>query len=105
MEKTTFGFSYIRLKHFGWCIIPISFFSYSTTPDHMKDMDTDTIVREPMFNETNDYTARLYGFFVAPYDGPFKFYVASSDRVSLYFSNTSSPNDAMLIIDNCEGTK
>ena len=78
---------------------------YSTTPDHMKDMDTDTIVREPMFNETNDYTARLYGFFVAPYDGPFKFYVASSDRVSLYFSNTSSPNDAMLIIDNCEGTK
>ena len=87
-------------------VLSQSLFSpYSTTPDHMKDMDTDTIVREPMFNETNDYTARLYGFFVAPYDGPFKFYVASSDRVSLYFSNTSSPNDAMLIIDNCEGTK
>ena len=66
-------------------------------------MDADTIVREPMFNETNDFTARLYGFFVAPYDGPFRFYVASSDQVSLYFSNTSSPNDAMLIVENCEG--
>ena len=102
MEKTTLGF---WIKAFWMVYYPNLFFPYSTTPDHMKDMDTDTIVREPMFNETNDYTARLYGFFVAPYDGPFKFYVASSDRVSLYFSNTSSPNDAMLIIDNCEGTK
>ena len=53
--------------------------------------------RNPIFNETNDYVARMSGFIVAPYDGEFQFYVSSSDKVSLYISSSTDVNDTQLI--------
>ena len=79
----------------GWQIMD------GTEPDNMTYITGASTIDGPVFNETNDYTARLYGFFVAPYDGKFQFFAASSDKHTLYFSNTSSPDDAMNIIE-CE---
>ena len=50
-----------------------------------------------MFNETSGYVAMMSGFVIAPYTGDFEFYVAASDKVALFISNTTNVNDASLI--------
>ena len=50
-----------------------------------------------MFNETSGYVAMMSGFIIAPYTGDFEFYVAASDKVALFISNTTNVNDASLI--------
>ena len=55
------------------------------------------LIEEPMFNETSGYVAMMSGFIIAPYTGDFEFYVAASDKVALFISNTTNVNDASLI--------
>ena len=55
------------------------------------------MIEEPMFNETSGYVAMMSGFIIAPYTGDFEFYVAASDKVALFISNTTNVNDASLI--------
>ena len=50
-----------------------------------------------MFNETSGYVAKMSGFVIAPYTGDFEFYIAASDRVALFISNTTNANDATMI--------
>ena len=67
------------------------------SPNHSILLDQGAIIRNPIFNETNDYVARMSGFIVAPYDGEFQFYISSSDKVSLYISSSTDVNDTQLI--------
>ena len=71
-----------------------------TMPDHSEHIKHEAIIEEPLFNETNDYVARMYGYFVAPYDGEFKIWTSSSDRHSLYLSTSSSVSNATSAIGN-----
>ena len=74
-----------------------------TMPDHTHHIKYEAIIEEPLFNETNDYVARMYGYFVAPYSGEFKIWTSSSDRHSLFFSNTSASSAQSIIITGvCE---
>ena len=52
------------------------------------------------FNETNGYTARLSGLFVAPYTGKISFYLQSSDAATLYLSTDSDPANKVAIVEN-----
>ena len=54
----------------------------------------------PVFNETNGFTARLSGLFVAPYTGKISFYLKSSDAATLYLSTDSDPANKVAIITN-----
>ena len=56
------------------------------------------IVNEAVNGETSGFTARLTGFFNAPYSGDFKFYAVSSDKIAVFFSKTGAPEDAERII-------
>ena len=60
-------------------------------------MNQGALIEEPMFNETSGYVAMMSGFVIAPYTGDFEFYVAASDKVALFVSNTTNVNDASLI--------
>ena len=51
------------------------------------------MIEEPLFNETSGYVAKMSGFVIAPYTGNFEFYIAASDKVALFISNTSMPNN------------
>ena len=77
-----------------WNILP------GISPNHTVILDQGALIREPIFNETNDYVSRMSGFIVAPYTGQFEFYIASSDKVSLYISNTSDVADTKLIAES-----
>ncbi|XP_071944840.1 fibrocystin-L-like [Antedon mediterranea] len=59
----------------------------------------------PTFGETDYYSSRYRGFFVAPYDGIFKFMIYSDDESQLYFSMTENPEDKMKIAFNSRATK
>ena len=50
----------------------------------------------PMFNETNGYTQRLTGLFVAPYTGNMSFYLQASDESALYISTDSANKDKVI---------
>ena len=56
------------------------------------------IVNEAVNGETAGFTARLTGFFKAPYSGDFQFYAVSSDEIAVFFSKTGAPEDAERII-------
>ena len=56
------------------------------------------IVNEAVNGETAGFTARLTGFFKAPYSGDFQFYAVSSDQIAVFFSKTGAPEDAERII-------
>ena len=77
-----------------WNILP------EISPNHTVILDQGALIREPIFNETNGYVARMSGFIVAPYTGQFEFYIASSDKVSLYISNTSDVADTKLMAES-----
>jgi len=62
-------------------------------------MDGST-VEGPYFNETNGFTARLSGYFVAPYTGNISFYLLSSDAATLYLSSDSDPANKAMIVEN-----
>ena len=74
-----------------WEIFP------SVAPNHTTVLSQGAIITEPLFNETNGYVGRMSGYLVAPYTGEFEFWIAASDKVALYVSNTSSLNDTMLM--------
>merc|ERR1719210_2785539 len=54
----------------------------------------------PLFNETNGYTARLSGLFVAPYTGKMSFYLLASDAATLYLSNNTDPANKVKIVEH-----
>ena len=60
-------------------------------------MNQGALIEEPIFNETSGYVAMMSGFVIAPYTGDFEFYVAASDKVALFISNTTNANNASLI--------
>eukprot|EP00090_Calanus_glacialis_P017096 TRINITY_DN2671_c0_g1_i4.p1 TRINITY_DN2671_c0_g1~~TRINITY_DN2671_c0_g1_i4.p1 ORF type:complete len:4502 (+),score=1148.36 TRINITY_DN2671_c0_g1_i4:1085-13507(+) len=62
-------------------------------------MDGST-VEGPYFNETNGFTGRLSGYFVAPYTGSISFYLLSSDAATLYLSSDSDPANKAMIVEN-----
>ena len=66
-------------------------------PDLSTILDQGALILEPMINETSGYVAKISGFIVAPYTGDFEFYIAASDKVALFISNTTDPNDATVI--------
>ena len=55
-------------------------------------------VEGPYFNETNGFTGRLSGMFVAPYTGKMSFYLLSSDAATLYLSTDSDPANKVAIV-------
>ena len=65
-------------------------------PNHTITLEQGGLIKEPMFNESSGYVARMSGFVIAPYTGDFEFFVAASDNVALFISNTTSANDAKL---------
>ena len=60
-------------------------------------MEQGALIVEPMFNETSGYVAKMSGFVVAPYTGDFQFYIAASDKAALFISNTTNPDDAIVV--------
>ena len=66
-------------------------------PNYTTTLNQGALIEEPMFNETSGYVAMMSGFVIAPYTGDFEFYVAASDKVALFISNTTNINDASLI--------
>ena len=56
------------------------------------------IVDEAVNGETSGFTARLTGFFKAPYSGDFQFSAVSSDKIAVFLSKTGTPEDAERII-------
>ena len=52
----------------------------------------------PYFNETNGFTGRLSGLFVAPYTGKMSFYLKASDAATLYLSTDSDPANKVAIV-------
>ena len=66
-------------------------------PNYTTTLNQGALIEEPMFNETSGYVAMMSGFVIAPYTGDFEFYVAASDKVALFISNTTNVNDASLI--------
>ena len=74
-----------------------------TTADDYNSMVLDgSTVDGALFNETNGYTARLSGLFVAPYTGKISFYLKSSDAATLYLSTDSDPANKVVIATNTE---
>ena len=61
-------------------------------------------VEGPYFNETNGFTAKLSGYFVAPYTGNISFYLESSDAATLSFSADSDSANAAVLVENTEAT-
>jgi len=61
-------------------------------------------VEGPYFNETNGFTAKLSGFFVAPYTGNISFYLESSDAATLSLSADSDPANVAVLVENTEAT-
>ncbi|XP_033119893.1 fibrocystin-L-like [Anneissia japonica] len=59
---------------------------------------------EPSFGETDHYSARYRGYFVAPYDGEFRFMIYSDDESELFFSMTENPEDKAKIAFNSRYT-
>ena len=57
-------------------------------------------VEGPYFDETNGFTARLSGYFVAPYTGKMSFYLLSSDQAKLYLSTDEDPANKVEIVSN-----
>lgn len=45
---------------------------------------------KPSFGEKNGFSSRLRGFFVAPSDNTYTFYILADDKADLYFSLNSS---------------
>ena len=72
-----------------------------TSADDYHSMVLDgSTVDSAQFNETNGYTARLSGLFIAPYTGKIAFYLKSSDAATLYLSTNSDPANKTAIITN-----
>ena len=77
-------------------MLKLSLFS-GVEPDLTTILDQGALIYEPMINETSGYVAKISGFLVAPYTGDFEFYIVASDKVALFISNTSNPNEATVI--------
>ena len=60
-------------------------------------------VEGPYFNETNGFTAKLSGYFIAPYTGSITFYLESSDGATLSLSTDSDPANKVQIVENTSG--
>ena len=57
-------------------------------------------VEGPYFNESNGFTARLSGYFVAPYTGEISFYLLTSDQAKLYLSTDDDPMNKVEIVSH-----
>ena len=72
------------------------------SPDLSKTLEQGAFINEPQINETNNYVARMMGFFIVPSSGYYRFYIASSDRVALFVSNMTNLDDPFLIFQRKE---
>ena len=73
--------------------------SLDSSADDYQSMTLDgSTVSGPYFNETNGFTARLSGYFVAPYTGKISFYLITSDQAKLYLSTDSTQEKKVEII-------
>jgi hypothetical protein len=72
------------------------------TPDFSRILRHGGYIEKPVANETSNYTAKMSGYLIAPGTGDFRFYVASSDLVALYISNTTS-TDNLVRLEHCHG--
>ena len=66
---------------------------------HSMTLDGSTVAG-PYFNETNGFSARLSGYFIAPYTGKIAFYLLSSDTAALYVSTDDNPSNKVKLRAN-----
>ena len=57
-------------------------------------------VSGPYFGETNGFTAKLSGYFVAPYSGNISFYLITSDQGKLFLSPDDDPANKVEIVSH-----
>ncbi|XP_033119895.1 fibrocystin-L-like [Anneissia japonica] len=77
----------------------------TSAPDYFIELrDEFKSPNEPSFGETDYYSSRYRGYFVAPYDGQFRFLIYSDDQSELYFSMTQNPENKVKIAFNSWAT-
>ena len=77
-------------------------------PDTLDDMSLNhnaaqidgSRIESAVFNETNGFTSRLSGYFLAPYTGKIAFYLTSSDAAKLLISSDTDPSKKNVIIEH-----
>ena len=72
----------------------------SSAEDYQSMTLDGSTVSGPYFNETNGFTARLSGYFVAPYTGQISFYLLTSDQAKLYLSTDEDPDNKVEIVSH-----
>ena len=78
----------------------------TTVGDYRKLVLDNSTARGRMFyDQTKGFTARLSGFFVAPYTGEVAFYLHCSANCSLYWSNSTDPTNTELLKNWPEGNE
>ena len=77
----------------------VSTLDSSAADYHSMTLDGSSVIG-PFFNETNGFSAKLSGLFVAPYSGNISFYLTASDSASLYLSTDENPENKVEIISH-----
>ena len=72
----------------------------SSAADYQSMTLDGSTVSGPYFNETNGFTARVSGLFVAPYTGKISFYLLTSDQAKLYLSTDDDPINKVEIVSH-----
>lgn len=63
---------------------------------HAEDWTESSSPEDDTFNKNSGYSSKITGFFVAPQDDNYKFYIMSDDTSELFLSLTGDPADKVL---------
>ncbi|XP_070541075.1 fibrocystin-L-like [Ptychodera flava] len=75
--------------------------SYSSDADdyHSEVITESSSPSQSSFGESDQYSSRISGYFVAPYDSEYTFHIICDDKAALYFSMTEDKADKQMIVE------